>query len=56
MILIVKTIIILYYKCLIKKNKDSITINQDKKIKAIIITSIKPYLQEKLKYKIKQNV
>lgn len=39
-----------------KKNKESITINQNKKIKAIIVGSIKPYLQEKLKNKIKSEV
>ena len=36
-----------------KRDKDSITINQDKKIKAIILNSIKPFLQERLSDKIR---
>jgi len=35
-----------------KRDKSSITYNQDKKIKAIIINSIKPYLESKLNSKI----
>lgn len=38
-----------------KRNKDEITSNQQKKINAIIITSIRPYLYEQLSSKIKNN-
>jgi len=36
-----------------KKDKSTITINQDKKIKAILLNSIKPFLQKKLANKVK---
>ena len=36
-----------------KRDKDSITINQDKKIKAILLNSIKPFLQKELSDKIR---
>lgn len=36
-----------------KRDKDAITIRQDKKIKAIIMNSIKPFLQERLAEKIR---
>lgn len=36
-----------------KKDKDAITIKQDRKIKAIIMNSIKPFLQKRLKEKIR---
>ena len=36
-----------------KKNKDSISLKQDKKIKAILLNSIKPFLQKKLLEKLK---
>lgn len=36
-----------------KRDKDAITIKQDKKIKAIIMNSIKPFLQERLEEKIR---
>lgn len=36
-----------------KRNKSSITMRQDKKIKAILLNSIKPFLQNKLTEKIK---
>ena len=37
-----------------KRDKSSITIKQDKKIKAILLNSIKPFLQEKLSCKIRE--
>lgn len=36
-----------------KRDKDAITIKQDRKIKAIIMNSIKPFLQERLEEKIR---
>lgn len=36
-----------------KRDKDAISIKQDRKIKAIIMNSIKPFLQERLKEKIR---
>ena len=36
-----------------KRDKDSITIRQDKKIKAVLLNSIKPFLQDKLAEKIR---
>ena len=36
-----------------KKNKDSISLKQNKKIKAILLNSIKPFLQKKLLEKLK---
>lgn len=36
-----------------KRDKDAITTKQDRKIKAIIMNSIKPFLQERLKEKIR---
>lgn len=36
-----------------KKNKDSISLKQDRKIKAILLNSIKPFLQKKLLEKLK---
>lgn len=36
-----------------KRDKDAITIKQDKKIKAIIMNSIKPFLQDRLEEKIR---
>ncbi|MDE7201347.1 MAG: hypothetical protein K2O91_05435 [Lachnospiraceae bacterium] len=36
-----------------KRDKDAITTKQDRKIKAIILNSIKPFLQERLKEKIR---
>lgn len=36
-----------------KRHKDSITMRQDKKIKAVLLNSIKPFLQDKLAEKIK---
>ncbi len=37
-----------------KKDKSAITLGQEKKIRAIIVASIKPYLQKQLSEKIKQ--
>lgn len=36
-----------------KRDKASISINQDKKIKAILLNSIKPFLQERLSEKVR---
>lgn len=36
-----------------KRDKDSISVNQDKKIKAILLSSVKPFLQERLAEKIR---
>jgi len=37
-----------------KRNKNSITSKQDKKVKAIIVNSIRPFLEQKLENKIRQ--
>ena len=36
-----------------KRDKDSISLNQDKKIKAVLLNSIKPFLQAKLAEKVR---
>lgn len=36
-----------------KRDKASITINQDKKIKAILLNSVRPFLQDRLAEKIR---